>query len=102
VEFVSGWLLDTFAVGGTYYTSLPAYAPADRPGSLLLTPGQGEIGVFGQAWAALRYKDYAFLRGYRQWIDDGYVNPQDNRMIPNTFEGVTLSGKFDWVRYNVG
>jgi hypothetical protein len=58
--------------------------------------------VFGQAWGALRYKDYALLRGYRQWIDDGYVNPQDNRMIPNTFEGVTLSGKLDWVRYNLG
>jgi len=102
VEFTSVWLLDTFAIGATYYTSLPAYAPADRPGSLLLTPGQETIGVFGQAWGALRYKDYALLRGYRQWIDDGYVNPQDNRMIPNTFEGVTLSGKLDWVRYNVG
>ena len=102
VDFASGWLLDTFAIGATYYTSLPAYAPEDRPGSLLLTPGQGAIGVFGQAWGALRYKDYALLKGYRQWIDDGYVNPQDNRMIPNTFEAATLSGKLDWVRYDLG
>src|SRR5262245_29042180 len=102
VNFASGWLLDTFAVGATYYVSLPAYAPEDRPGSLLLTPGQDAIGVFGQAWAALRYKDYALLKGYRQWIDDGYVNPQDNRMVPNTFEAATLSGKLDWVRYGLG
>jgi hypothetical protein len=102
VNVASGWLLDTFAVGATYYTSLPAYAPADRPGSLTLTPGQGEIGVFGEAWGALRYKDYALLRGYRLRIDEGYLNPQDNRMLPNTFEAVTVSGTVDWARYDVG
>ncbi len=30
------------------------------------------------------------------------MNPQDNRMVPNTFEAVTLSGKFEWVSYDVG
>src|SRR5262245_30201954 len=72
VSFASGWLFDTFAMGATYYASFPAYAPADRPGSLTLTPGQGEIGVFGEAWGALRYKDYALLKGYRLRIDEGY------------------------------
>ncbi|MGH7390197.1 MAG: OprD family outer membrane porin [Candidatus Rokuibacteriota bacterium] len=102
IQYASGWLLDTFAIGSTYYTSLPLYAPDDRAGSLLLTPGQDAIGVFGEAWAALRYQDYALLRGGRQRIDDGYVNSQDNRMIPNTFEALTLSGTLDWVRYDVG
>ena len=102
VDLTSGWLLDTFALGATYYTSFPAYAPEDRAGSLLLTSGQGGINVFGQAWAAFRYEDYALLKGYRQRIDDGYVNPQDNRMVPNTFEGGTLSGKLDWLRYDLG
>jgi hypothetical protein len=101
-QYVSGWLLDTVAIGATYYTSLPVYAPDDRPGSLLLTPGQDAIGVFGEAWGALRYKDYALLKGGRQKIDEGYVNLQDNRMIPNTFEAVTLSGKVGWLRYDVG
>jgi outer membrane OprD family porin len=102
VQYTSGWLLDAFAIGATYYTSWPLYAPDDRPGTLLLTPGQDEIGVFGEAWGALRYKEYALLKGYRQKIDDGYVSPQDNRMVPNTFEAVTLSGKVDWVRYDLG
>jgi hypothetical protein len=102
VDLASGWLLDTFALGATYYTSLPAYAPEDLTGSLLLTPSQGAINVFGQAWAAFRYKEYALLKGYRQRIDDGYVNPQDNRMVPNTFEAGTLSGKLDWFRYDLG
>ena len=101
-RYESGWLLDTFAIGAAYYTSLPAYAPADRPGSLSLTPGQGEIGVVAEAWAALRYKDYAILRGYRQRIDEGYVNPQDNRMLPNTFEALMLSGQVGWAQYDVG
>jgi outer membrane porin, OprD family len=102
LTYQSGWLLDTFALGATYYTSLPLYAPDDKPGSLLLTPGQGAIAVFGEAWAALRYKAYAVLKGYRQLIDSGYVNPQDNRMLPNTFEALMLSGKVGWAGYGVG
>jgi hypothetical protein len=102
VTYQSGWLLDTFAIGATHYTSLPLYAPDDKPGSLLLTPGQGAIGVLGEAWAALRYKEYALLKGYRQLIDAGYVNPQDNRMVPNTFEALMLSGNVGWFRYGVG
>jgi hypothetical protein len=76
VSYQSGWLLDTFAMGA--------------------------IGVLGEAWAALRYKAYAVLKGYRQLIDEGYVNPQDNRMVPNTFEALMLSGQVGWTRYDVG
>jgi len=102
ISYASGLLLDTFSMGATYYTSLPLYAPDSRPGSLLLTPGQDAIGTFGEAWGALRYKDYVQVKGYRQRIDVGYVNPQDNRMIPNTFEAVTVGGNFDWLRYDGG
>ena len=102
LDYTSGWAADIFAIGTRYYLSLPAYAPDDRAGSLLLTPGQGSIGTFGDAWAALRYKQYVRLTGGRQRIDEGYVNPQDNRMVPNTFEAVMLSGKLDWFRYDVG
>ena len=57
LQYVSGWLFDTFAIGTTYYTSQPLYAPEDRSGTLLLTPGRDPIGVFGEAWGALRYKE---------------------------------------------
>ena len=53
----------------------------------------------GEAWGALRYKEYALLKGYRQQVDQTYINPQDNRMTPNTFQGVTLGGKVDWLQY---
>ena len=98
----SGWLLDTFAVGVTMYGSAPLYAPDDRDGTLLLKPEQGGYAVAGEAWGALRYRDYAMLKGYRQLVDLGYVNPQDNRMTPNTFEGVTLGGKIAGVEYLTG
>ena len=51
---------------------------------------------------ALRYKDYALLKGYRQLVDQGYINPSDIRMTPYTFEGVTVSGQVDVVRYLAG
>ena len=98
----SGWLLDTFAVGATLYGAAPLYAPDDRDGTLLLGPGQKGYYVPGEAWGALRYKDYALLTGYRQLVDQTYINPQDSRMTPNTFQGVTLGGRIDLVRYLVG
>ena len=98
----SGWLLDTLAIGATMYGSAPLHAPDDRDGTLLLKPGQEGYVVPGEAWLALRYKEYAILTGYRQLVDLGYVNPQDNRMTPNTFEGVTIGGKVSWVQYLAG
>jgi outer membrane porin, OprD family len=102
VRYQSGWLLDTFAIGATLYGSAPLYAPEDRDGTLLLKPGQEGYYVPGEAWGALRYQDYALLKGYRHLVEQSYINPQDNRMTPHTFEGVTLGGKVGWVQYLAG
>ena len=102
ISYQSGWLLDTFAMGASLYGSAPLYAPDDKDGTLLLKPWQKGYYVPGEAWGALRYKDYALLKGYRQLVDQTYINPQDNRMTPNTFEGVTLGGKVAWVQYLAG
>jgi hypothetical protein len=99
--YKSGWLADTFAIGATGYLSLPFYAPDDRDGTLLLQPGQNTIAVVGEAWAKLRYWEQV-LTGGRQLINVDYVNPQDNRMIPNTFEALLLSGKLGWLGYTAG
>jgi hypothetical protein len=98
----SGWLLDTFRFGATGYVSEPGYAPDNRDGTNLLGPGQEGIEVLGEAYGQLRYKDYALLTGYRQRVDQRFVNPQDNRMIPNTFEGATLTGTVGPVDYALG
>jgi hypothetical protein len=102
LAYKSGWLWDTFALGAVGYTSQPLYAPEDTGGTNLLHPVQDPILVLGQAYAQLRYNEYALLTGYRQLIDEGYLNPQDSRMVPNTFEGVTIKGTIGPIDYNVG
>jgi len=42
------------------------------------------------------------VTGGRQIDDEGYLNPQDNRMIPQTFEAVTATGVLGPVGYEVG
>jgi hypothetical protein len=102
VGLQSGWLLDTFRAGAVGYTSQPAYAPADRDGTGLLAPGQGSIVVLGQVYGQLKYQDYALLTGGRFLVNQGFVNPQDNRMIPNTFEGGAVTGTVGPVEYYAG
>src|SRR5215831_11355715 len=99
IGYKSGWLFDTFSMGATFYGSAPLYAPPDRDGTLLLKPGENGYYVPGEAWGALRYEDWALLKGYRQRVDQTYVNSQDNRMTPNTFQSVTLGGKVSWLEY---
>jgi hypothetical protein len=99
LAYRSGWLLDTFGIGATFYGSAPLYAPDDRDGTTLLKPGQEGYYVLGEAFAALRYKEYVLAKGYRQEVTQGYINREDNRMTPNTFEGLTLGGKVGSVEY---
>src|SRR5262245_13066803 len=101
LAYKSGWLADTFAIGATGYLSLPVYAPEDRDGTGLLQPGQNTIAVVGEAWAKLRHWEQT-LTGGRQRIDVDYLNPQDNRMVPNTFEALLLDGRVGWLGYTAG
>ena len=98
----SGWLGDKLAAGATLYGSAPFYAPEDKDGTFLLKPGQEGYLVLGEAYAAVRYQDVAVLKVYRQLVNQGYINPSDIRMTPNTFEGVTVGGVLDNVRYLAG
>jgi len=102
LEYRSGWLLDTFRIGGVGYTSQPLYAPEDSPGTNLLHPPQDPILTLGQLYAQFRYKEYALVTGYRQLVDEGYVNLHDTRMVPFTYEGVTIKGELGRFGYNVG
>ena len=101
-RYRSGWLFNVFGIGATFYGSTPLHAPADKDGSLLLKPGRKGYSVFGEAFAALRYKDYIQMKGYRQVINQPYITLIDNRMTPNTFEGITAGGKVRVVEYLAG
>src|SRR4029450_1511815 len=99
ISYQSGWLAETFAMGATLYGSAKLYGPEDRDGTLLLKPSQESYYVPGEAWGALKFQDYVMVKGYRQLVDQGYINPADNRMTPNTFQGVTVGGKGGWMDY---
>jgi hypothetical protein len=101
-SYRSGWLFDVFGVGATFYGSAPLYAPEDRDGTSLLKPGQEGYYVAGEAFGSLRYRDFVVVKGYRQAINQPYINGIDNRMTPNTFEGVTAAGKLGVFQYQGG
>ncbi|MBW1844019.1 MAG: OprD family outer membrane porin [Deltaproteobacteria bacterium] len=101
VYYRSGWLADLFAVEAEGFTSQPLYAPNDRDGTQLLEPVQDGYTVLGIANAKLRYKGLV-LTGFRQYLDLPYINRQDNRMTPNTFESITLTKSEGEIRFSTG
>lgn len=90
LRLVTGRAWDRLSFGGTVYGSYRLYGPEDKDGALLLQPGQGNITVLGEAYAQINYAKNQLKLG-RQEINQPWVNVQDNRMIPNTFEGYVLN-----------
>jgi len=97
----SPWWGNLFQVGFVGYTSQKLYGPSDEGGTKLLEPGQRSFSVVGEAFAALKIFDQT-LAGYRQLVNRPFINPQDNRMVPNTFEGYTLTGSANNISYTGG
>ena len=89
IAWRSGLIGNIFGVHAALYTSQPFYAPGDEGGSKLLTPDQNALDSLGQAYVRAQIYDQEFRYG-RQLVDTPLINPQDNRMVPNTFEGLTL------------
>ena len=89
IAYRSGLIANIFGVHAALYTSQPFFAPGDEGGTKLLTPDQNPLNSLGQAYARAQIYDQEFRYG-RQLVDTPLINPQDNRMVPNTFEGLTL------------
>ena len=92
-SYESGWWQELLQVGATVFTSQRLYGPKDRDGTLLLRPDQQGFTVLGEAFVAVNLFDHAMLRFYRQSFNLPYVNRQDNRMVPNTFEAYSLGNR---------
>jgi hypothetical protein len=93
VSYLSGYLADLLRVGAVVYTSQPLYAPEDRDGTLLLKPGQEGYTVLGQIYGEIKFIEGIFGAVGRKEYNTPYINKNDVRMTPNTFEGVTVYGK---------
>jgi outer membrane porin, OprD family len=97
----SPWWGDVLQLGIVGYTSQKLYGPADKDGTKLLATGQEPITVLGEAFAAVRILGQT-ATAYRQLINRPFINPQDTRMLPNTFEAYTLTGSAGEVSYTGG
>lgn len=99
IAFESGWLRNTFAVGAELFTSQPLSAPDDRPGTgLLMPPNADGITVLGQANLKFKLGRQLFTIG-RQKFDKPFLNGNDSRMIPNTFEALSFDGRWRHGRF---
>lgn len=101
VGYQSGWLYDTLQIGAVGYTTQPLWAPPSTSGTQLLKTGQYGFFILGQGYVSVRAKGQTFT-AYRQIIDELEVNPNDDRMIPITFEAYALRGKLGAVDYFAG
>jgi hypothetical protein len=93
LSFKSGYLADRFSVGAVAYTSQPLYAPDESDGTLLLQPGQDGYTVIGQIYGEFKFTDQIFGAIGRKEYNTPYLNKNDSRMTPNTFEGVSVYGR---------
>ena len=93
LSFESGYLADVFRVGAVGYTSQRLYGPDDRDGTSLLKPGQEGYTVLGQIYGEFKFTDRIFGAIGRKEYETPYINKNDVRMTPNTFEGVNVYGK---------
>ena len=93
LEYQSGQWQDRLQAGLTLYTSQKLYGPRDNDGTLLLKPDQHGFEVLGEAYLDIRATDDDYVKLFRQSINVPYVNRQDSRMAPNTFEAYTLYNK---------
>ena len=102
LRWESPWWWDRVNVAAAYYTSQRIWGPDRLAGSRLLTESQGGYSVLGLANVKIRHGDLAQLTLYRQLLDLPFVNRQDSRMTPNTFEAATVAGQWGGLQYSLG
>jgi hypothetical protein len=92
VGLKTGYFRDRLALGATGYLSMPVYAPDDKDGTLLLQPGQDGYAVIGEIYGDFRITDQVHANLGRKGYDTPYINRNDVRMSPNTFEAYSITG----------
>jgi hypothetical protein len=97
----SPWWGDLLQLEVVGYTSQKLYGPEGKGGTRLLTADQDSITVLGEANASLKVAGQVFS-AWRQLINRPFINPNDNRMIPHTFEAYLLSGESKDLAYTAG
>jgi len=101
LDFESGTFGEYFTVGAEYFLSAPIDASDTTPGTGLLKPIQDPISVLGQTFVRGTFGEQVFTAG-RQRIDKPFLNGNETRMLPHTFEALTWDGRWDRGRFYAG
>lgn len=96
VGLKTGYFLDHISFGATGYTSQPLSAPDDKDGTLNLKPGGQGYTVLGEAYADIRIIDGLNLYVGRKEYETPFINGDDTRMTPKTFEAIVLQGRAEF------
>jgi outer membrane porin, OprD family len=94
VGLKTGYFRERFALGATGYTSQRLHGPEDKDGTTLLKPGQHGYTVLGELYGELLLNKDMRLSIGRRGFDTPYLNRNDSRMTPNTFEAIALLGVY--------
>ena len=101
IEYQTGKWKDFLSIGSEVFTSQKIEGDPDKDGTLLLKTGQRGYTVLGTAYLKLS-GEHLEATLYRQKYRLPYVNIQDSRMTPNTFEGYSITGDYDRVDFIAG
>ena len=94
VGLKTGYFREFFAFGATGYTSQKLHGPEDKDGTLLLAPGQEGYTVLGEVYGEFLLNQDTRLTLGRRGFDTPYINRNDARMTPNTFQAALLQGLY--------
>ena len=101
LAYRSGKWRDILAIGASWYGSFEIEGNTDAASSGLIQTDGGNISVIGQAFAQLDWKGLQ-ARLYRQGLDLPYINRNDIRQIPNTFEAYGIGRKGTALDFVIG
>jgi hypothetical protein len=90
----TGYFRERFSIGATGYTSQPLYGPEDKDGAGLLKSGQKGYVVLGELYGEFLINDSTRLTVGRRAFDTPYINRNDTRMNPVTFEAIAVQGLY--------
>ncbi|UNK56354.1 OprD family porin [Pseudoxanthomonas daejeonensis] len=90
----TGYFREIFAFGATGYTSQKLYGPDDKDGTGLLAPGQEGYTVLGEVYGEFLLNQDTRLTLGRRAFDTPYINKNDARMTPNTFQAAVVQGLY--------
>jgi hypothetical protein len=104
LTFNSGIWRERLSTVITWHTSFGMGTPEGSGSSGLLGEGESDLSVISNAYLQYEFGDVLSTRLYRQEFNMPYMNRQDIRMIPNTFEGYVLrypGKRLEWLAGHV-